>query len=59
MHNWEATPCGKSVSDKRMLPEPSKTRSGISCPCTLSGCHVYARGRVLAGMRGVPMKCFL
>ena len=34
-------------------------RCAISCPCTLSGCPVYARRRVLDSMRGVPLKCFL
>ena len=56
---------------KRDGPEPSTTRSGtsalwswyfrcaITCPCTLSGCPVYVRRRVLDGMRGGPLKVFL
>ena len=83
VRNWEATSCGRSVSDTRMFqifvrsslrdsqsllkrdgPETSTTRSGtsprtISCQCTFSGCPVYACRRVLDGMKGLPMKCFL
>ena len=62
---------GSQSLPKRDGPEPSTTISGtsalwswylrraISCPCTLSGCSMYALRQVLDGMRGVPMKCFL
>ena len=31
----------------------------MSCLCTLSGCPVYVLRRVLDGMRGVAIECFL